>query len=131
MVPLSSMGIGGTLQYVSNNAFSNTGTFTLTTTGPTSGLASSVPNALVYFEVQLPSAITFVAPFTISPVVFPTSFSTSGMTFTETLYDQTSDTQIGSTVRGTVSGQSVTFTPGSGSFATKANDVYVAVVTGA
>ncbi len=125
------MGLGGNLRYAANNVFSAGGTFTFTTTPPTSGAGSNLPNALVYFEVVLNSSVTFTSPFTISPVVFPTSYSTSGLTFTETFYDQTKGTQIGSTVQGVINGQNVTFTPpGNGSFTATANDVYLAVVTG-
>jgi hypothetical protein len=130
-VPLSSQGLGGTLQYSGSNVFSAAGTFTLTTTAPTSGPGANLSNALVYFTVQLNSSVTFIAPFTISPVVFPTSYSTSGITFTETLYNQNGGGPIGSPVPGVVNGQSVSFTPpGNGSFTANANTVYLAVVTG-
>lgn len=130
-VPLASMGLGGTLQYSSNNVLSAAGTFTLTTTPPTSVPGSTATNALVFFEVKLNSNLTFTAPFTISPVVFPDSYPTSGVTFTQTFYDQTTTAQIGSPVSGVVNGQSVTFTPPrNGSFNATANDVYLAVVTG-
>ncbi|MBC5798481.1 MAG: hypothetical protein GIW94_00655 [Candidatus Eremiobacteraeota bacterium] len=130
-VPLSSLGLGGTLQYAGNNVFSAAGTFTLTTLTPTSGPGANVPSALVYFQVQLNSTVTFNAPFTISPVVFPASFSTNGITFTETLYNQNNGAPIGSPVQGVVNGQSVSFAPpGNGSFTATGNVVYLAVVSG-
>jgi hypothetical protein len=65
-------------------------------------------------------------------VTFPTArltLSSSNQVY-ETLYDQSSGTQIGSQVTGTINGQTVTFgTVASGSFAANVSDVYLFVIS--
>ncbi len=127
-VPILSQGVGGTLTYVGSNAISVTGTFTLSTVAPVSAPPTTT-NALIYFETQLGANATFNAPFYVSPVVFPDGYSTSGTTFTETLYDA-SGNPIGAPLTGAVSGQSVTFpAPPNGSFPTTSTDTYFAVIS--
>lgn len=129
-VPISSQGVGGTLAYGPNNAISITGMFTLTTTAPVFSAPATSGTPLIYFEVHFGSDVTFKAPFYVSPVVFPDGYSTSGTTFTETLYDETMNTQIGAPVTGVVNGQSVTFpSPGGGSLAAVSGDTYLAVIS--
>ncbi len=128
-VPILSLGVGGTLTYVGSNAISVTGTFTLSTVAPASAPPTTT-NALIYFEVQLGSSATFNAPFYVSPVIFPDGYSTSGTTFTETLYDENTGLAIGVPLTGVVTGQSVTFpAPPSGSFPTISTDTYLAIIS--
>ncbi len=130
-VPLSASGVGGTLQYPANNAFSIAGAFTLSTTAAPaipSPAPSGVP--LIYFDVQLSASVTFASAFTTSPVTFPNSYSTAGATFTETLYDETTGTPIGSPVTGSSNGQSVSFPSASNNaFTANAGDIYLFVIS--
>jgi len=128
-VPLSSTGLSATLLYPSNNGGS--GLYTLTTVAPSlPGTPTGTP--IVYAEFQLNQATNFSGYFSISSVTFPTSLVTlsSSNQVYETLYDQSTGSQIGSQVTGTISGQTVSFgTVASGSFAANASDVYLFVIS--
>jgi hypothetical protein len=128
-VPLSSTGLAATLQYPSNNGGS--GTFTLTTVAPAlPGSPSGTP--IVYGELVVTSNVNFSNYFSLSTVTLPTNLVTltaSNQVY-ESVYDQTSSTQLGSQITGSISGQTVTFgSIGSSAITANANDTYLFVIS--
>jgi hypothetical protein len=130
---LSSQGLSGTLTYPSyTGAAGVTAQYTLTTNVPTSAPVPPAGTAIVYGEFVLGAGVTFSGDFGFTAVTIPTSVVslTSSNIIQETIYDGTSGAQIGATVTGNLSGQSVTFgSPGIGSFAASAFDTYYLIIT--
>jgi hypothetical protein len=54
---------------------------------------------------------------------------TAGVSYVETLYDQTTGAAIGSPATGAVSGQTVSFAASGGAFSATAGDVYLIVIS--
>jgi hypothetical protein len=85
---------------------------------------------IVAFSVQFSGTTTFSGPLAVTPVTLPSSFSLNGAGVYSTLYDMTAGAQVGSTVNGTVSGQTATFPgPTTGTFGVTGGDVYTFVIS--
>ncbi len=130
---LSSEGLSGTLTYPSYTGPSGvTAEYALTTNEPDLPVLPPTGTPIVYGEFVLGSAVTFSGDFGFTAMTIPTSVVTltSSNVIQETIYDGISGSQIGATVTGTLTGQSVTFgSPGTGSFAASAFDTYYLVIT--
>ncbi|MGD0050895.1 MAG: hypothetical protein ABSD03_03620 [Vulcanimicrobiaceae bacterium] len=104
--------------------------FALTTTIPTLPSPQPTGTALVAFELQLQSAWTFNGGLVVSPVALPSGYSTSGLTFYETLYDLSAGTWIAQVGPGTVNGEAVTFSaPTVPTFSANLLDTYAFILS--
>lgn len=130
---LSSEGLSGTLTYPSFTPASGvTAEYVLTTNEPDLPALPPTGTPFVYGEFVLGSTATFTGDFGFSALTIPTSVITlsSSNVIQETIYDGISGAQIGATVTGTLTGQSVTFgSPGTSSFPASAFDTYYLVIT--
>jgi hypothetical protein len=123
--------LAGMLDYpASSSAGTDAAQFALTTTIPTVPNPQPTGTALVAFELQLQSAWTFNGGPVVSPVALPNGYTTSGLTFYETLYDATAGTWIAQVGPGTVNGDAVTFSaPTLTSLGVNALDTYAFVLS--
>jgi hypothetical protein len=129
-ITLGSGGLSGTLTYPSNTGGTAAAAFTITTQPLSIPSPAPTDTPIVFFEFQLSASVQFTSPFSLSSCAFPTSFGTSGLAFTQTVYDQTTGALLGTPMSGTVSGQTVTFGPVNGSaFNATAGDVYLIVIS--
>ena len=128
---LSSNGLSGTLAYPASNASGSVGAaFTMSSSVGTLPSPAPTGTPVVEFTLQLSDGVTFQSPLVVSPVSLPSSFQLNGASVFETLYDTTAGVQLGSTVQGTASGQTLTFgAMTTGGFGATAGDVYAFVVS--
>jgi hypothetical protein len=129
-VTLSTNGVAGTLVYPASTAgASASGAFTLTTLEP--AIPSPVPTGTssIYFQLQFSTTIAFQSGFVVSPITLPSSVTTTGLTWLETIYDQTTGATVGTPATGSVSGQTVSFAASGGPFSATAGDVYLFVIS--
>jgi hypothetical protein len=130
---LSSSGLSGTLAYPSYTGGTNVpGQYTLTTVEPAlSSLPSGTP--IVYGGLQAGLGVTFSGYFGFTSVTIPTSVVTlsSSNIVSESLYDGNSGNQLGTTINGTLNGQTATFTGsvGTGALPINAFDTYILVIS--
>lgn len=124
--------LAGMLVYPSSTTGgSDVAEFALTTTIPTLPNPQPTGTALVAFELQLPSAWTFSNGLVVSPVVFPSGFTTTGLTFYETVYDTSAGTLIATLGPASTTTESVVFAAPTPAAAFTANvlDTYAYVVS--
>jgi len=129
-ITLSSNGYAGTLvDYAGGSSSAVNVAFALTTNAPTVPSPAPTGSIFLSFTVQLTGGFTFSGS-PISPVVLPSSISTSSSTFVETVYDQTAGAQVGSSITGFPSGQSISFVAPSGdTFTFNGSDVYLITIS--
>ena len=127
---LTESGFEGTLTYEANPASATPG-YSYVMTNEAEAVPSPVPSGspVIYFTFQISATTTFNSVFNMSTVMLPSTIVTTGATFTETLYDQTSGDEIGSPSIGTVSGQTLQFAPVTAGPFNANSDVYLFVIS--
>jgi hypothetical protein len=129
-VTLSTDDVGGTLVYPASTAgVAASGAFTLTTVPTAIPSPAPTGTSSIFFQLQFSTSIAFATGFIVSPVTLPASVQTTGLTFTETVYDQTTGAALGTPANGVASGQSVSFAATSAPFNATAGDVYLIVIS--